>query len=254
MTWIFLSPHFDDAAYSCGGAIWELSRRGEDVQVWTICTGEPPGPLTPFAESLHLRWGTSAGMVIDVRRGEDRQACRILGAGFRHFGIPDCIYRRLPDGSPLVNREEDLWQSLPPAEEPLSVGLEARLRAVVPIPSVLVSPLGWGGHVDHRLARRVAEGAAGDLPGVDLCYYADFPYVLRGDGDRPGPEPGWQVEKISLSRRAVRAWEDAIAAYTSQQSTFWGSRKEMENELEGYAQSSGGQLFRLGKTSGWGVI
>ena len=81
MTWIYLSPHLDDAAFSCGGLIWEQVKAGETVEVWTICAGEPPeGELPPFARSLHDRWGTG-GQTVARRRAEDQAACEVLGAG-----------------------------------------------------------------------------------------------------------------------------------------------------------------------------
>ena len=61
MEWIFISPHLDDIALSCGGLVWELAHAGDQVSIWTICAGEPPvAPLSPFAESLHDRWQTGA--------------------------------------------------------------------------------------------------------------------------------------------------------------------------------------------------
>ncbi|MBA4379671.1 MAG: PIG-L family deacetylase, partial [Anaerolinea sp.] len=58
MRWIYISPHLDDAVLSCGGLIWEQSHAGTQVEIWTVCTGDPPeGPLSPFAEVLHAEWG-----------------------------------------------------------------------------------------------------------------------------------------------------------------------------------------------------
>ena len=34
--WIYLSPHLDDAVYSCGGMLWEQVQRGVQAEVWTI--------------------------------------------------------------------------------------------------------------------------------------------------------------------------------------------------------------------------
>ncbi len=41
-TWIFVSAHFDDVVLSAGGLVWELTRRGDQVEVWTVCAGNPP--------------------------------------------------------------------------------------------------------------------------------------------------------------------------------------------------------------------
>ena len=100
MIWIFLSPHFDDAALSCGGLAWEQAQQGDRVEIWTVCSGSPPDlPLPPFARQLHARWGTGGPETVERRRLEDEEACRRLGALARYFDVPDCIYRRLPEFS-----------------------------------------------------------------------------------------------------------------------------------------------------------
>ncbi len=92
--WIYLSPHLDDAALSCGGLIWEQTRAGEQASIWTICAGDAPdAQLSPFAESLHLRW-QAGPQAADERRLEDLRSCERLNASCKHFSLPDCIYRR----------------------------------------------------------------------------------------------------------------------------------------------------------------
>ncbi len=118
MHWIYLSPHFDDVVLSCGGMVWEQVQSGQEAEIWTVCAGGPgPGdPLSAFAQSLHERWETGPGAV-SVRRAEDEAAVQRLGARPRYWNLPDCIYRRLPDGNWLVNGEEDLWQPVHPEEQ-----------------------------------------------------------------------------------------------------------------------------------------
>ncbi|MGH2521295.1 MAG: PIG-L deacetylase family protein, partial [Anaerolineales bacterium] len=54
LTHLYLSPHFDDAALSCGGTIHQQTRQGERAVVVTVCAGDsPPGPLSAFAQTLH---------------------------------------------------------------------------------------------------------------------------------------------------------------------------------------------------------
>ncbi len=126
MSWLYLSPHLDDAALSCGGLIWEQAQSGEEVSLWTICAGDPPsGPLSPFAESVHARWGTGREASA-ARRAEDIRSCAILGAAFHHLSIPDCIYRRSPKtGEVLYGSEETIFGPVHP-EETLLVSKLAR--------------------------------------------------------------------------------------------------------------------------------
>jgi LmbE family N-acetylglucosaminyl deacetylase len=79
--WIYLSPHFDDCAFSCGGLIWEQSSGGDNVQVWTICAGDvPAGALSQYAEEHHQRWQTGREAV-ELRKMEDMQAFGAVGNG-----------------------------------------------------------------------------------------------------------------------------------------------------------------------------
>src|SRR5689334_12434287 len=79
-THVYLSPHLDDAALSCGGMIHQQTQAGERVVVVTLCAGGPPaGALSDFAQSLHTRWQTPVEAVA-VRRAEDLAALKVLGA------------------------------------------------------------------------------------------------------------------------------------------------------------------------------
>ena len=72
---VYLSPHLDDAVFSCGGVIYQQTSMGDEVLVVTICAGEPmTDQLSPFAQGLHERWGIDQASV-EVRREEDLRAC-----------------------------------------------------------------------------------------------------------------------------------------------------------------------------------
>lgn len=235
MRWIYLSPHLDDVVLSCGGLIWEQARSGEKIEIWTVCSGDPPGdlPLTPFAQELHARWQTGAEAIAQRRR-EERSACRKLRARPRFLGVPDCIYRRSPDGRPLVGGEDDLWNATP--ETHLVNSLAARLAREAPSDAALVSPLGLGRHVDHRLARNAAERL--ERP---LYYYADYPYVQRGERlDAQATAPDWQHTSVAISPAGLAAWQAAVAEYRSQISTFWPGLEEMRAAIRQYWSQGGG--------------
>ena len=183
MIWIYLSPHLDDAALSCGGLIWEQNQIGQTAEIWTICAGDPPeATLSPFARSLHARWQTPKDAVSERRR-EDQRSCQILNAAWRHLPVQDCIYRRAhaggllsqkADGPYLYTSEASLTGPLHPSETSLVEAISRELAGSLPDGSNLVCPLAIGGHVDHRLTRLAGEKL--DRP---LWYYADFPYVLE---------------------------------------------------------------------------
>ena len=229
--WIYLSPHFDDAVLSCGGMIWTQVQSGQQVEIWTVCAGEiPPGPLSPFAQSLHERWQAGDGAV-PARRAEDLAACAAVGAKPRHFTLPDCIYRRLPDGEPVVKVNDDLWLPYPAGEKPLVERLSSQLTALLPAHCHLVCPLTVGGHMDHRLVRAAAERL-----GRRQWYYADYPYaVSKGFNPLRWLGPGFRSYAKKLVPAAVNAWQNGVATYTSQISSFWPGLDELRQAIAAYA-------------------
>jgi LmbE family N-acetylglucosaminyl deacetylase len=240
--WVYLSPHFDDAALSCGGLIWEQARAGDEVSIWTVCAGEPPaGELSPFALQLHARWNTQQNAPAH-RKLEDARSCHLLGASTHYFNIPDCIYRRNPKtGAFLYASEEALTGPLHPADAQTITTLQEQLGPLIASNTVLVSPLAMGHHVDHLLARATVE-----ILNFSPWYYQDYPYVLR---DMSLLEQlhrhGWSSQVFPVSERGLLAWQDSVAAHTSQISTFYADENAMRRELTEYWRfSSGVQLWR----------
>ncbi len=239
MRWIYISPHFDDAILSCGGLIWEQSHKGEQASIWTICAGAAPEETgSVFAESLHARWQAGA-QAVTQRRQEDVMACAAVSASYRYFSIPDCIYRRAqPDGRYLYASEEALFGPLDPSEQSLVGNLKADLAAALRSEQdyQLVCPLALGSHVDHTLARFAVESL-----GKELWYYTDYPYVLKSlpklDELR---QAGWHAVPCSISDSALRAWQAAVAMYSSQISTFWPDLAAMQEAIGAYNEQFGG--------------
>jgi LmbE family N-acetylglucosaminyl deacetylase len=237
MTIIYLSAHFDDAALSCGGLIWEQVQSGNSVEVWTICAGAlPTNKLSPFAEELHHRWQVGHNAVA-LRRSEDIQSCQILGARFYHFDIPDAIYRVHPKTREyLYSSGETIMGDLARSERPLLRRLATQIAERLPQDSILISPLGLGHHVDHQLTRKVA-----DMQKVSIAYYADYPYVIEHKSSLHNLLPhDCQPTIYPVSQAGLIVWQESIAAYKSQISTFWGNLDQMKEEIREYRSMAGG--------------
>lgn len=237
MKWIFLSPHLDDAVFSCGGFIWEKVHRGDAVEIWTIFTSAPsPSDLTPFAQSLHARWGVGMDAMA-TRRTEDQQACSRLGAAYRLFDFLDCIYRHFPENRmPVVRGEDDLFQPHYQSEPQLVLQIAGVIGNAFPGDARMVGPLALGNHIDHQL---VKEALLQVDPGAS--FYADYPYAGSIEDIREIPLPGLQQKYLqSISSIGLKYWQEAIAAYQTQTSTFWDDVPEMERALEAYWRGGGG--------------
>ncbi|MFZ4827536.1 MAG: PIG-L deacetylase family protein [Phototrophicaceae bacterium] len=239
---VFLSPHFDDAVYSCGGLLHQLTRQGQSVQVITLMGGMPthPAPDTPIVRQLHQRWGGYAEPVA-VRIQEDQQAVRLLGAQPLHLPITDCIYRTDGQGNALYPDDSSLWE-LPHRDDPALDYLRSwSLPSTV---EKLYIPLGIGQHVDHIIVHEWALWYTNEhqWDASRIFFYADYPYA----GQQTAVEarlqmvrtycPPLHMQAIPLSDEDLQAKIQAMQAYRSQVTSFWQDEWELDQSMRAYHQ------------------
>jgi LmbE family N-acetylglucosaminyl deacetylase len=234
MRWIYISPHLDDAVLSAGGFLYEQVRAGSPVEIWTIVCGfPPPGELTPFAQVLHHVWGTgSAEETVKLRRAEDLEAARIVGAKTIHFDIPDCIYRRGPDGEPLYL---DIYTQPHAAEARLPDQIAQTIAPRLQADDRVICQLGIGDHVDHVLVRQAVERLT-----RPLWYAADLPYLFKGPGELASLVAGMKETLYPITEAGLRAWVEATLAYESQLSSLFESKGQVEEDIRSYYAERGG--------------
>lgn len=243
---IFLSPHYDDIALSCGGAAALLANLGRTPEVALIFGDhpDPAQPMTDFANHLHQQWGMSAESVIASRRAEEQVAALTLGACDRFLPFRDAIYR----GARYLS-DDDLFGTTHPEEEGLpdeiidqlglasSAGASARVYA----------PLAVGMHVDHQHAHTVGLRLA--ERGLEVWFYEDLPYGLRSRltaarqamlGQELHPGPAVDVSGVWSTKI------DAIMAYPSQLKVIFGdyvgvgsTRSAIDEAMSAYARGLG---------------
>jgi len=170
----FLSPHLDDAAFSCGGLMARLADAEWQVVHTTLFAATVPDP-SGFALECQLDKGIGAEVdYMALRRDEDHTFAERIGASsIVHGPFPEAPHRGYSSADALFGpvRDDD------PVLEPLCDYLRALLQKYKP--DLLVSPQAIGGHVDHvqlvDAVRRVAS--------LDHCppvvWYRDAPYVIE---------------------------------------------------------------------------
>jgi hypothetical protein len=235
MRWIYVSPHFDDAVLSCGGLIWEQTQKRIPVEIWTVCAGDaPPGPLSLLAEVCHQQWGIEAAEdVIAARRIENQEAAALVGAETVNFSIPDCIYRRSPNGELLY--PEDVFVPIHTIEKNLDADIAAAMTSELRPDDMIVSPLAIGSHLDHVLTRLAAEHL--DCP---IWYYADIPYLINYPEMLVPATNGLKETLLPISEKGLGVWQSGIAANNSQILMLFETEEKMKEAIRVYWENQGG--------------
>ncbi len=236
---LFLSPHLDDAALSCGGRLFQLANNNEKVTIINIMAGDPPTPLpnTPIVNDLHQRWQIGENPVA-IRRQEDEKAVKILGVSVEHRKHPDCVYRT-HNNQALYPDEDALFGAIHPDDHvPKQLLIEAAMLnfVYVNIESIYV-PLGVGHHVDHQIVRNWGIALAKRLPDVEIIFYEEYPYTRDFDAiqvalDNLPTELNLEAQLIQFDKAEITAKIQAIDCYRSQLSTFWNNRKAMIQDVK----------------------
>lgn len=227
---VFVQPHYDDIALSCGGTVAQLAASGSPLIV-TVCGGLPGEQLTDFARQQHAWWRLDATSVVEARRAEDECAARELGASVRVLSLdyPDAIYRRAEYAS-----EEALFGRLVEADAALVDELAGRLEG---LGEPLVMPLAVGNHVDHQWTFLAAREL--HKRGREVWLYADLPYALQ-----PGALEarlselalGAPVERDLTAGDFERRWR-AIECYRSQLPVLFRSIGDARGRFEEFTRS-----------------
>lgn len=234
---IYLSPHLDDAALSCGGAIAAQVMAGRRVLVSTLCTAVPTrAQLGPLAEEFHGDWNLPHEHAVTARLAEDVRAMELLGADYVWAGLLDSIYRL-----PFAYDTRERLFGTPRPDDPLYPALRSLLpvlRRSCPT-ATIYAPLGVGYHVDHQITYDVAT----DLLSSSLAFYEDVYYVLLpGELERRMRDLGRALVSHTIDITASLATKiAAIDAYASQVPELFGGSQAMAESISGYAALVGGE-------------
>lgn len=245
---LFLSPHLDDAALSCGGIVHRLARSGERVVIITAMAGEPLDdlPESPVINAVKARYGSAA--LVHDRRLEDAQAAQALGAQVYHLPLTECAFRTTVCGA------GDLIALYPDHDSPFAgvrAGDDAPLTLFEIKPpfadvSAIYAPLGVDNHVDHGLTRDWALVLTG--PGMPpLSFYEEYPYARNKAALKRAHDYYRQaLPALSMTEEVVPLSEDDLAAklralrcYRSHLQVLWNDDAELEAALRDHMNMIG---------------
>lgn len=231
---VYLSPHLDDAALSCGGAIAQQRANGEQVLVVALCTAAPPpdANFSALAQEFHSIWQLTPAEAVAARLREETTALVFLNVDSYWAGVLDAIYRY-----PEAYHSRDSLFGTPHADDPLWETLRqfcAALRQRVPS-ATIYAPLGVGQHVDHQITYRAALDGAGQ----PLAFYEDFPYVtVPGALERRLADLDEALSPRTRGIDATLATKiNTVHQYPSQLDELFGGADGMVRAVTDYAHS-----------------
>ncbi|MCJ2059281.1 PIG-L family deacetylase [Methylobacterium sp. J-048] len=236
-TALALSPHLDDAAFSCGGLLASLAREGWHVVMATLFTESVAGPKG-FALACQLDKGLPAGIdYMALRRTEDVCAATELGiAPLRHLPFREAPHRGYGSAPELFSETR--------TDDGIAAALAPALAALIAAenPDLILAPQAVGGHVDHVQAVRALTSLAVSAP---ILWWRDFPYTVREAAPR---EPlaelfaALPTQRMVLDPEAQARKRAACAAYASQIGFQFGGVAGLDARL---AREEGTERFRL---------
>lgn len=198
---VFISPHLDDAVFSCGGLMVQLLREGPVLVV---------NLFTQYLSDLKIH-----GAVLGAERyQEETDAAHFLGFESHNLGELDAPFRR--EGYRQLG---NLFR--PPSPEDMAWLPELRQKLFGFLASIdyeqIYVPLGIGWHVDHVLTHQAFEPWA-DQP--NLLYYEDAPYCCIPHATRYrlndlAQYPMAADDKSLQVGNELRAWWQAASAYAN---------------------------------------
>lgn len=238
---LFVQPHYDDVALSCGGTAAAFAALGFAPRIATVFASEILEPMVgPFAQWKHERWGLEDhDEVAAARREEDACAAAALGCGVRWLGLPDAIYR-----GERYTSDTQLYGGLHRDEYALAAHLAEELQHLPEWrpDAVVCVPLAIGQHVDHQLVFEAGRVLA--RRGVEVWAYEDLPYAIHTPagveqrlarvGDAVGPQFTVPIDGALEHKLA------AVACYHSQLPVIFRFRPDFRAALREHALAVGG--------------
>jgi len=239
---IFLSPHLDDAVYSCGGTLAVQVSNGLRPLVITVFSGAPSPELNlnPFALEIPRKMGGAnldAASLVEARHNEDAKALDYIHADYLWLGYLDAIYRGNP--AYYTSSEQLIGGTIHPADIEVDKQLAQDLGALQErLPdAVWYAPLGVGRHVDHQIVCSAADRLI--QRGANVKLYEDFPYVLKEDAlETRLNELGSAFEPAYVEMsEMLPIRQEAMALYTSQIELNFNSKANMRKTVDEYTHN-----------------
>lgn len=234
-TALFVSPHLDDAAFSCGGALIELRRSSWRTILCTVFTRSVLNPAG-FALACQTDKGLSAEIdYMKLRRAEDLEFARIADTSETlHLNFLEAPHRGYNSAAELfagIKTGDHIWQDL---------ALEFEKIVAERKPDLIFAPQGIGNHVDHL---QTIKALTANRFAAPIAWYRDTPYVIRNPNAQPSDllPASLKVQTVAISAGALEQKIAGCAAYQTQINFQFGGAQKLAESLREFHRAEAEQ-------------
>jgi LmbE family N-acetylglucosaminyl deacetylase len=206
----FISPHLDDAVWSCGHYLAANS----GATVVTVFTGAPKA-TQPRGYNEATTGAATAREAFEIRKAEDRNALSELDATWVHLD--------------LLEMQWAGDQDLPTVASAIRAGVR------VVAPRSIVVPIGIQ-HPDHVAVCDAWISLLDEFPELDWYVYAEVPYSSQfpqelDDRRSTFPSRGITLTQLSTAPSATDAKTIASQMYTTQWAAYVNDHVDLESAI-----------------------
>ncbi len=176
MNILILSPHADDAVFSCGDHIIKWRKQLVNVTVCTIFTDFQTPIMSKDARSLLNHSGFSnINSFKKARNEEDKNALSYMKTNFTSPHLTDGAFRAVKNKLVYKSFNELFSGKISRLDEITIKKLSHFLHVTKINYHLIIAPLGIGNHVDHLITSLCAKKC---IPANKLAFYIDVPYYF----------------------------------------------------------------------------
>jgi LmbE family N-acetylglucosaminyl deacetylase len=163
---IYVSPHMDDAIYSCGGQIALQRAQGQRVLVVTV-----------FGHGASAEHGPGIFRDYTQRKREEQAAITRLDADYLWLNQPDLLVRHKPLSELVRYAVPFVSVGASPLRDRIEAAIYALCTRLLAAEGQLYVPLAVGAHPDHRLVFDAVRAMSSRARAWTETFYEDVPYA-----------------------------------------------------------------------------
>lgn len=159
----FISPHLDDAIFSCGGLIYELKKKNNIIKVINVFTGfDDKNYSKEGLDFLKKTSFKSFSELFEKRLEEDKKVFDELNINVFNLGFKEFIFQK--------KSLEEYFN-----DKKLKKAIFEKINNLLTDKNRLIFiPYGLGNNPDHLLLRQIVEDKF-----KNIIYYLEWPYIIK---------------------------------------------------------------------------